>query len=30
VGLNWQRQNLETGTNTNLMAFINLFAGLGD
>jgi hypothetical protein len=30
VGLNWQRQDLETGTNTNLMAFINLFAGLGD
>ena len=30
VGLNWQRQRLETGTTTNMMAFINLFAGLGD
>ncbi len=30
VGLNWQRQDYETGTNSNLMAFVNIFAGLGD
>ncbi|MCC7262027.1 MAG: hypothetical protein IT369_05810 [Candidatus Latescibacteria bacterium] len=30
IGLNWQRQDFETGVNTNLMAFVNVFAGLGD
>ncbi|MEW6756027.1 MAG: hypothetical protein AB1505_34365 [Candidatus Latescibacterota bacterium] len=30
VGANWQRQEFETGDNTNLMAFVNVFAGMGE
>ena len=30
LGANWQRQDFETGTSTNVGIFVNLFAGMGN